>query len=423
MLKSIIMNKKWQKAVFIAFSMFYTMYSLLAFTMFKKLPWYKPLRQYGNEHFYHFFAILGVVILIRKFFEYYENVQFHYNIVESVLVFLYEHVLLVIIGLAFYVDYLMMLQNNAGTKTLDVPFLFFYLLCAADFDFEEYLPFVLLASAAFMALTIGCHLSGILPDIVYDRGGGQIGHSLGYIWPLTMHAHFLFIVLLYLAWRKERFSIIEFIILSAANVYLTFYTTAKTGAIIVELALIGALLLHFEKPRELFKRVIGLAYAWLIASPAISFLTGILYQPASQIWVTINAKLNNRPLMQYNALKKYQLSFFGQKIRWKSFGNNHKVTEKQYNFVDNSFMKYSYDYGLLLLVLFIPGFIYATYRFFKKNNYTAIWCIAMIFMFGLFQHQALLITMNPFILSFSSLFMISISDLKKRFSHNEESYE
>lgn len=412
MVRSIIMNKKWQKVIFIICSMIYTCYGLIAFTMFKKWPGYENVNLFFNTYAYRPFQFLAIIAILDRFIQFKE--KYNYGMIKAIPLFIINHIILIVIFVFCLINYNIMLNQESILRITTLQFIFYYLLAASQYDFSEYLPYLLIASVAFMCVTLVCFRHGLLIDVLYDRGGGVIGHSLGYIWPLTFYAHFLIIVLMYLTLRKEKFSLIELIAIGAGNYYLGKVTTAKTGTILVYLAILLAYALHFEGICRLFDRCLSLVYAWLFVAPIGSLLSSIFY-PNSSLLQKVNGHLNHRLEMQYNALQKYGFQPFGQSIRWKSFGAKNVVKPGTYNFVDNAFMKVSFDYGYSYVVMLVAGFVYAIHHFYEKENETAIMCIAVLFLFGIFQTQFLLIGINPFLLSISGAMMLGIDDIRDFF--------
>jgi hypothetical protein len=303
---------------------------------------------------------------------------------------------------------------HAVKRAYTLRMLFYILLAGSQYDYEEYLPWLSVASALMMVACIICAKQGIITDVLYKRTTNVVGHSLGYIWPLTFHAHFLILVLLYLTLRREHYTVWEMLIVLALNTYIGMLTTAKMAMLLVYFVAIAAYILHFEGVREKLSEGVKWGYAVIIGIPALSMLCSVIYNGNIWIWVKLDHFLNNRLHLQHNAFRQHGFAFLGRNIKWISFGmNNKSIKESDYNYVDNAFLKTGYDYGLGLLLFFIIGFAYSVHTFIKKENYTGVLCIIVLFLLGFTQHQPLEITINPLILTFAPLFLVSKSDLLK----------
>lgn len=419
MVYNIITNKKWQKVVFIIASMGYVVLALLAYTSFKRLSWYQDVRTFLDQTYYHVFQILAIIVILREGIKYYEE---HDNtILETIPIFVFEHFLLALIFIFFIIDYHQLVGAQAMRRAYSLRALFYILLAGSQYDYEEYLPWLSVASLGMMVACIVCAKQGMIPDVLYKRSATSVGHSLGYVWPLTFHAHFLILVLLYLILRREHFTIWEMIILLAANTYIGMITTAKTAMILAYLVVILAYALHFDQIREHIGNIVKWGYAFILGIPLLSMLCSVIYNNSFVIWTKLDSILNNRLHLQHNAFKQYGFSFFGRDITWVSFGTSAKnIKESDYNYVDNAFLKTGYDYGLGLLLFFVVGFAYSIRLFMKKENYTGVLCIVVLFLLGILQHQPLEIMFNPLIFTFAPLFLISKTDIVNYIERHKE---
>lgn len=410
MVYNVITNKKWQKVAFIIASMGYVIMAILAFTSFKRLSWYQDVRTFLDQTYYHVFQILGIIVILRAGIQYYED---HDNtILETIPIFVFEHFLLAFIFIFFIIDFNTLMGVGALRRAYTLRALFYILLAGSQYDYEEYLPWLSLASLAMMVACIVCSKQGMITDVLYKRSAVSIGHSLGYVWPLTFHAHFLILVLLYLVIRREHFTIWEMLILLAANTYIGLLTTAKTAMILAYVVVILAYVLHFDPVREKLSALFQWAYAFVIGIPVISMLCSIIYNGNLGVWTFLDRVLNNRLRLQHNAFRQYGFAFLGRNVKWVSFGTNAKsIKESDYNYVDNTFLKTGYDYGLGLLLFFVAGFAYSIHTFIKKENYTGVLCIVVLFLLGILQHQPFEITFNPLIFTFAPLFLVTKSDI------------
>lgn len=419
MLYKIIVNKKWQKVVFIVAGMIYIAYAFIAFTTFKKLDWYQAIKPAMDENYYHVFQILSVFVVLRAFLLYKEEHD-DYSFFEVLMTFISEHALLAVIFVFMIIDFRVVYGARAISRAYTLRLCFYFLLAASQYHYKEYLPFFTFASAACMVTTIVCQNLGIIENIAYHRTATDVGYSFGYVWPLTFQAHFVILVLLYLTLRREHITIFEIILFIAANTYTSSITTAKTGMILADLALVLAYILHFEKVREhltYFSRVI---YVEMVAIPVASVIVSLLYDSKIVFWRTFNRFLNNRLMLQHKAFGKHDLQFFGQNVVWHAFSMYGTGNKKKYNFVDNSFIKTAYDQGIGMVLILIGGFMYAVHQFAKEENCAGILSVGILFLLGIMQHQALLITINPLLLVISPMLLVGLSSFKKASDEDEE---
>ena len=104
---------------------------------------------------------------------------------------------------------------------------------------------------------------------------------------------------------------------------------------------------------------------------------------------------------------------FGKNIDWIGSGGvglYEKVNALDYNFVDCSYIKDMFNYGIILMVLFYFHcyfiFIVILFREYKRKNYYILLSITIIFVISIIEPRLLSIPMNPFLLLVGYIYVL-----------------
>lgn len=417
-MSNLVLNKKWQKVLFIITAWIYIVFALINTTMLKHMTWYKQNKAVFNHHYYHVFQVICLLSFIRCFVEYIKEHD-DQTILENLFLFVFDHAILALVFLLAIVNSQLMFQRGAENGGYYIITMFYLFMAASFYDFEDLLPYLLGVSGLFLIVTVGLYYCKVIPDVLYPRGGGTYGHSLGYIWPLDFYAHFLIIVLMYMIWRSDKMKWFEALIIAFINTYFMFVTTAKAGAMLVYLALVIWGLTKNEGFVNLISKIYNYVNGLLMILPGVSVIAALFYKN-SGLWVKLNGLLNHRLEMQNQAYHKYGLTFFGNHTRWVGFGSGIKGKGKTYNFVDNAYLKCMYDYGLFTMIFYVGCLLIAGRHFFKKNNLFGALAIILLWLFGLSQHQIFTVAINPLLLVASGFLMTPLSHFLKGNDIDEE---
>lgn len=269
-----------------------------------------------------------------------------------------------------------------------------------EYDFKEVLKIIFKVNVVFMAITMLCELTDFLPDIIITRGS-DLRYSMGYIYPLELMSHFLFIVLMYIFLRQEKFNTNDFLYINAINILLFKITDARTSFLLVLFVTLSTLIITKYKLNKLVSKInIYMVISFVLLCSLGSFLLALLYTPESELMLFLDKLLSGRLELGHNAIASYGITLFGQKIEWVGFGAqvDPNTVRTIYNFVDCSYLKNAFDMGILFLLFTLVGYIYIGYKFIHTSNIYGILILMVILVLCVLEPRLVQIAMNPFII-------------------------
>lgn len=412
--------KRIHKVFLIIGLILFSVYAVSTNTMIKNLSWYVSYKENVTGGLLIFFQILAASALIYQFGK--EWRETHYALIKEIPLFLFDHLLLIAVAVFYYWNITKMQNAGAMNNVMILSQMFYLFIAVSIYDFHEYLPWLLGTHIAMMGLTVVLFLLHILPDVTYVRSSSMMGHSCGYIWPLDFGAHLLMIVLLYIIYRHDSFTLWEFIIINIGNFFMMKVTTAKTDTIMIFAASLGAFLLSTEMGHRIIGKVLKLSYLEMICAPLVTLYFAVFYQPGQATWEKLNAVFNHRFQLQHQAISRYGLHVRGTYVKWRGFGSGKKPSLSKYNFVDNAYLKSMIDFGYGYTILFIAGCLYGVHYFFEEENYSGVLAFAILFLFGFLQHQLAYLTMNPLLFVISGAMLIRMSDVYSFIIYRKHGY-
>lgn len=293
-----------------------------------------------------------------------------------------------------------------------LPLILVLLIWVSSFyDFKKIVYIYIGTTATLMLITFILTYKGILPQIVNERID-YIRYSMGYIYPLELASHFLFLVLsiFYLYGKKLDYQCIVFI--NILNFLFYMITDARTSFyLIIIVSIMILIILNTRISIILNKITFKIYYLFLLLCSFGTIIIGIIYTRENNFLLELDKKISGRIELMHCALKKYGITIWGQKIEWVGLGGiQDETTVIGYNFVDNAYAKILLDYGLVFFILVIIGYaiIYKTAN--EQKDYMLIIVISVILVLSVMEPRLVSIEMNPFVLLLGRFFMMEISN-------------
>ena len=250
-------------------------------------------------------------------------------------------------------------------------------------------------------------LLGVIPDWTFAREE-IVRHSLGFTYPTDAFAVYLSVVILGTVAFWVKIPYIVIFMAEAVNFGLYWFTDGRFSFILVTLILfvLSVLKLLYSKVNRfeettnklLTNKAVGVAFVcvpflFLVGSVALV----LMYKNNVNIAITINQLLSDRLIHASKALSNYPLLPFGAFVEWKGFGGigyAEAVPEdflNTYNFVDISYIRGLFDFGIIPTVLIVLGYGLAIKKAAQKKELvlvlallaTVLWCFVEPFMFTL----------------------------------------
>lgn len=288
---------------------------------------------------------------------------------------------------------------------------------------EKIIKITLVIDIIYFFLTIYGTLKNILPDWVYFREG-DIRHSLGFSYPTVTMGFFLSIVMMYIFLRKSKIQIYEIGILAILNIILYEYTAGRTSFYLINLILIVSLLskntilVDKFKNNIVFKKILKiLCYALPTIFLISILLVTILYANNNKFIYKVDDILSNRIKLTLKAFEENNITLFGEQIVWKGWGgygylNSINTKNFNYNYVDNSFARLLFDYGIIGTILIIALYTAVLVKANKQKEYWLIFQIFIILILANMEICLVNINRNVFLLTF--MLILEGKDLNKK---------
>ncbi len=331
-------------------------------------------------------------------------------------VWLINHLMSVLIGITSVLIYL------SSGSLIPLALLLMYLVlqyCSTD----QVLKWIFYTQAAASLIVIGLSFAGVIDNLAYLAFLRGTRYSLGYIFPLELHAHFLALSLLYLYLFPKQHGWKSFLLISLLNFALYRFTIARTSFALAEaaavLSLIAALIPAQNKDRLCGWKGWKRAVPWLTLLVFVSFIViCLLYNPHELIWERIDDMFSGRLRLGQAALENYPLTLFGQRVEWIGSGGPEGVYvwENSYNFVDNAYIKDLIDNGLVFWILEILGFIWLQLHFLKERRLMDFFIVWVFFALGMMEPRLILLPFSFLLLLFETPALSSNAAVETWFS-------
>ena len=301
---------------------------------------------------------------------------------------------------------------KCGNNILITSYLF--ILGVQNLNFEKILQFCMVLMTLCMIIVVSMSVIGILPNWYYlvdDRERW----CFGYIYPSYLSSAFFYIMVLSLTVKKHKINLLETIIVEVINLIIYIISDSRAAFYLLSCVIIVYWLIDKVPVRSRFRSAVR--FVSVLTFPictCVSFIVSTLYGKYTII-DKINIVLNNRPKMAHQALQEFGVSLWGQEIKWIGYGGLGYIYDNlpgEYNFVDNSYMKILFDYGLVILLIVVICFTFGVWSFSCQKNDAL--CLALMFVaiYSVIEPRLMEFGYNPFILSICTA-LITISKMIK----------
>ncbi len=228
--------------------------------------------------------------------------------------------------------------------------------------------------------------------------------SLGFIFSSIGSNFWLYFVLIYIAYRKEKLTAVEGVVLEGITYYFLVMTNTKSAFAIATAALLMAYLLKLWRGRQRGKRLFAFLIRHITFIGTISFcLLAFLWDKVQFVTTTMDCLLSNRIRLTYEAIQTYGLRLFGQPIEWVGGILGYSTEGKTYNYVDSSYMQIMLSYGIVIILILIIAYSLIGREIVKAHA----WYLGLAMLFGAihstFDPQFLLFQYNIFLLTIGYL--------------------
>ena len=288
-----------------------------------------------------------------------------------------------------------------------LPLILVLLVWASSFyDFKKIVRIYIGTTGTLMLITFVLTYKGILPQIINERID-YVRYSMGYIYPLELASHFLFLVLsiFYVYGKKLDYQCIIFI--NIMNFLLYMITDARTSFYLIMIISIIVLIISNTKINIILNRINSkIYYVFVLFCSLGTIIVAAVYTRENKFLVEVDKIINGRIELMHCALKDYEVTIWGQKIEWIGLGGIQNVeTVIGYNFVDNAYAKMLLDYGIVFFIFIIIGYAMIYKIANEHKDYILVVIISTVLVLSIMEPRLISIEMNPFVLLLGYFFM------------------
>lgn len=290
------------------------------------------------------------------------------------------------------------------SKSYTIIFAVVMLSAIGTIDVKRVIKPVLLCVSTVYFVTVVLALVGVVPDWIYIRDEFE-RHCLGFTYPTDAFAIYLSIVLMFFAVKGTKATYIHIALAEIVNIALYYLTNGRLSFILVTVVVVFMLVYKtadkYERMGCIVKKVVSnTVLKWcVVLIPVIMFLFSVvlvlMYKSNIGIANSLNGLLSDRLLYSSKAFISYPMTPFGTFVEWQGWGGlgyiHHYTEDFVYNFVDISYIRMLFDYGIIGSVAILFGYSKAIKRYTDANDFVMftllaivlLWCFVEPFIFNI----------------------------------------
>ena len=275
-----------------------------------------------------------------------------------------------------------------------------YVYASKGCDVEKNVKYVLIALIIAYVVIVLSRVFGISKEAIFKQmkyGQMKNRYSFGFGYTCVGTIYFLFITIIYIYLRKNKFSVIEAIVILLINILLYLLTFTRNNFYFIILIVIFAFFMKYNENTFLYKVFGMLTVISPILGSIIIYVLTRLYGIGVPFAIKFNSFVTGRLHLTNDAFVKYGISLFGNPVDFIGGAASGTI---RYNYVDSAYMQYLIQYGLIVFIILLVYFTFLSYKAYKFNNKWVLICFFIINYHAVFDDRLLNITLNPFLLLF-----------------------
>ncbi|MGN0362239.1 MAG: hypothetical protein ACI4ET_05295 [Bilifractor sp.] len=345
--------------------------------------------------------IIFTTLSYTFFFTYYEGVIYKMIILFCMLCLVIREISLDFFSSKLLIPFALCLivavifaKNAPQIMYISIPM---YIFSARNISFRKIALVTAYIQAAILAVTVICSQTGLITDY-FEMWFGRTRHYLGFYYSLYGPTLLYNIIAVYLYAKGREVRWFVYVLLGAVD-YLLYVLTDSRLTFITSMVLIVISLLYRIFPK-VFQKLGIINWLCVIAFPVCGIGSIILtsrYQPFGRM-KRLNSFLGDRLYYGYNSLRRYGISFLGQKINWIGNGLRADGTSSSQvrTYVDNLYQQDMQRYGLLFLIIALVVLTVFSYKCYKKKDYLMLYILALAAIHAILDDLVFFICFNTF---------------------------
>ena len=274
-----------------------------------------------------------------------------------------------------------------------------FILALHDTDYWKILKYSAIAHIFAIVVVVISAYSGIIENYYTMRSDQTIRWGLGFQYVSLSANYFFYFILIWVAYRREKISIIEILVFFLIQIFLFYKTDTKSAFIFGILALAGAAALKYIRPVKYWNKFYTAISVLLapISAVSISFIT-YMYNPQNQILAALNNLVTGRLNLGKLGIEQFGISLFGKYIDW----NAGTITDGSvYNYVDSSYIQILLNYGIVGLILVLTLLVIFGWLIYKKRDVWMLLSMSIVIAHSILDPQLIVIAYNSMLFIFA----------------------
>ena len=264
---------------------------------------------------------------------------------------------------------------------------------AAGMDYRKILKVYSAAVGLFLAVTILCSFTGVIPNIIL-AGNGHFRSSWGIAYPTDFASLVLFFVMmLWLAWEKmpEELAVLSTLLsLWAALAIAGSRTSALCGLMFLAFILYHLVLSHIQPSKSVWSKLdkgvqLLMAFSFMVFA-AVYFIAVLLYAKGTGIGVTFDRLFSYRLYLTLMILRDQGISAFGSNYPQVGLGGI-TIESESYYFLDSSYAMLLIRYGWVLFLAIAALWTAMGIRAYRKGDRKLLCVMTIIAFHAMSEHH------------------------------------
>lgn len=294
---------------------------------------------------------------------------------------------------------MLLLLNSISVGGNAVLCLFLFVIGMKGIDFNKVARSMLVWFLIGLIVTIAASQIGVIENWSYNSAGRE-RVSLGYFYPSHATSTIFYCVCLLCFVLGNKLKLWHVFLIEVFNIWQYKATDARAGTLMMLFVPIMFYLFKYIRGDINKKPIVKLFVLAFPVSALFSFFTAIFYN-GQGLLLKLNSLISNRLYLANRALQEYGITLFGERIDWignGGVGHIKRSLEGEYNYVDCSYIKIMFDYGIVICAIVVVGFTIASIVAVKKNNKYLLLALSFVAVYSIIEPRLIEIGFNPFVL-------------------------
>lgn len=288
--------------------------------------------------------------------------------------------------------------SSLNTNTWDMIYYYVMIVAAQNINFKSIVKIFLATVVTMLIFTIISAKLGVIAGVTNMRlGSSDLRYALGTVYPTDLAARLFYIELFYIALRKFKLNLPEYITCLSLAVFTYIVTDTKLDVLLMLLLILAvyfkdAIILVLEKIQNL-----GVT---LILGSMVAMIVILTYGYNSRMWILnkINNILSGRLSVGHIAFENFNVPFFGQIIEQTGNGGLHHGVYS-YFFIDCSYIRVLMMNGLFSFLILVAFLVILSNKFLNEKAYSLEIALLFVALSSIIDQHLLEISYNCLLLA------------------------